>query len=45
MEKQALLPGVTEAPLSSSESKARNAKCGCCEWWQQEGREEFVLEN
>lgn len=29
--KQALLPGVTKAPLSPSESKTRNAKCCCHE--------------
>lgn len=46
MVKQILLPGVTEAPLSPSESKTRNAKRSCHEWQQQgEGREEFVLEN
>lgn len=29
--KQALLPGVTEASLSLSEPKSRNAKCSCHE--------------
>lgn len=42
MVKQALLPGVTEAPLSSSESKTRNAKCSSVSGGNEEKEEKSL---